>query len=82
MTHLVTECPRLKIIKGDPFQARQLQRLLTPAPKPALKSPRDADSKLIRQVGFDDQLHVAPPDDLIADDIPADEQAADQLDFP
>ena len=82
VTHLVTECPRLKTIKGDPFQARLLQRLLTPAPKPALKSPRDADSKLIRQVGFDDQLDVAPPDDLVADNVPADEQAADQLDFP
>ena len=81
MTHLVTECPRLKIIKGDPFQARQLQRLLTPAPKPALKSPRDADSKLIRQVGFDDQLDVAPPDDLIADDVPDPEPASDPVAF-
>ena len=88
--HLVPDCPRFKSIKSDPFQTRLLQRLLTPATtppsrSPALKSrPRDADSKPMRQVDFDEQLDIAPLDDsvpLIADDVPADEQAADQRDF-
>ena len=59
-------------------------RLPTPTP-PALKfQPRGATSTPMRQVNFDDQLAVAPLDDsipLIADDVPADEQAADQQDF-
>ena len=84
--HLVPDCPRFKTIKSDPFQTRLLQRLLNPAAKPpALKSqPRDAASTPMRQVNFDDQLDVAPLDDsipLITDDVPADEQAADQQDF-
>ena len=88
--HLIPDCPRFKTIKSDPFQTRLLQRLLNPTAKPtptppALKSqPRDAASTPMRQVNFDDQLDVAPLDDsipLITDDVPADEQAADQQDF-